>query len=114
MNPCPSRKSYLPRKQPGSRSRYRGTGSLCGRRIAARCPLFDGNAHARTSGMYTYKDERKRPDRIKQPARNGDANRRVARKKVRDLAFPFRVLDEFGRRGSSGRNRKEAASSAAR
>src|SRR5689334_18849762 len=77
--------------------------------------LFGGSAHARTSSMYTYKDEGKRPDRIRQPARNDDASRRVAHKKVRDPrlhkgpffpAFPFRVPNEFGRRGSSGRNRK--------
>ena len=72
---------------------------------------------------HIYKGEGKESDRIRQPTRNDDATRRVAHKKVRDPrlhkgpffpAFPFRVPNEFGRRGSSGRNRKEAASGAAR
>ena len=89
--------------------------------------LFGGSAHARTSSIYMSSIY----IRMKVKSQTGSGSplvtmmqaaesltrKYVTRDCTRDPffpAFPFGVPNEFGRRGSSGRNRKEAASSAAR
>ncbi len=69
------------------------------------------NREVRTSGIHMYKDNRLRPDCVRQPVRNDDADRRVSADRLPDceptnasdsLAFASLNRDEFDPRGSSG------------